>query len=109
MNNNEKLNAKKAETLLRRIFIGGVISTFEYWSEFNLRVETDARLRQGSPIPPAFHLRLRANWWIGQKTYWDQRVAQFPIRARRTQSADPLRASLIIEQLGMFDYKSQNR
>jgi hypothetical protein len=86
---------------LRRIFVGGVISTFEYWSEFNLRVETDAALRQGSPIPPAFNLRLRANWWMGQKTEWDLRLVQFPIRARRTQNAaDPLRASLIMSSLG---------
>jgi len=74
---------------LRALLVGASISTFEYWSEFILRIQrNDGGTRPVAlgrstalRVPPVFCLRLRNTWWVGDRLQWEHMAEGFPIKS----------------------------
>jgi hypothetical protein len=97
------------ERLLTLILQNSVLATFEYWSEFILKIQRDGHTRHAGlnemfgslRIPSIFCLRLRGTWRIGRQEEWDLAVQQFPLKgAPPVPFEAPMQASLLITKLG---------
>jgi hypothetical protein len=95
--------------LLALILQGSVIASFEYWSEFILRVQRDEAVRRvalkemfGSRrVPSIFCVRLRSTWRIGRQEEWNSKLQQFPLKGAPPIPVEaPMQASLLITKLG---------
>lgn len=100
-----------SEELLRLLALlieEAVIANFEYWGEFIIRLQRDdakrlTSLREwfgGRRIPSIFCLRLRAEWWVGERAKWTQAVQQFPMKAAPPMPVETaLQASTLVMML----------
>ena len=87
--NHKRLQPEEAQRLLRVLFIGAEIETFEYWADFIVRLERNVSRDQqeieheliggvpsvlGSSDTDAIvvpWLRLEADWWVGDRQRWE--------------------------------------
>jgi len=97
------------ETVLRLLLTGSEIVSFEYWSEFALRLQRDetlpddaaATVFSGVRIPTLFGLRLHGPWWTGKRHEWKQQVEAFPVSPAAGLPAEAtLQASTILHLMG---------
>jgi hypothetical protein len=100
-----QLQPEQAAGILKTLFIGAEIITFEFWADFILRIQRGAIPQQQQPkvtIPPIFCLRLESDWWVGDRKQWDESQKLFPIRELRRISANevPKRSAVIGQMLG---------
>ena len=95
--------------LVSLILQDSIVATFEYWSEFILRIQRDETTRHPSlqvmfgdlRIPSLFCLRLRSSWWMGDQQEWKISTQSFPIKGVPPMVVEaPLQASLLITALG---------
>lgn len=95
-------------TLLTLLLQNSVIASFEYWSEFVLRLQRDEAVRHpaltkmfGSlRIPPLFCLRLRGIWRMGKQLEWEEAIQEFPLKGIPPVPVEaPMQASLLMRKL----------
>ncbi len=91
--------------LLMLLLQDAVLVNFEYWGEFIIRLQRDEAKRLPElrewfgerRIPPLFCLRLRGEWWVGQKEKWEMSVQQFPMKGAPPMPIEaPLQASTLV-------------
>jgi hypothetical protein len=91
--------------LLTLLLQDAAIANFEYWAEFIIRLQRDnaehhpalAEWFGERRVPPIFCLRLRAEWWIGEREKWMQAVHNFPMKAAPPMPVETaLQASTLI-------------
>ena len=76
--NHKRLQPEEAQRLLRVLFIGAEIETFEYWADFIVRLERNVSRDQQEieheligGVPSVLWLRLEADWWVGDRQRWE--------------------------------------
>jgi|SRR5579872_5904796 len=101
--------SKEYIDVVRLLLKGANLVTFEYWSEFVIRIQRDEATRHpmllsrwgNMRIPSLFCLRLRNAWWIGNETSWCAELSTFPIKGvRPIQLEGPLQAARLMQLLG---------
>ena len=98
----------KYVVLLGLLLQNANVSTFEYWGEFVLRCERDVKnpapaleeMFGKTRIPPAFNVRLRNTWWIGDRKQWERLVQTFPLQGLRPPRPEtPLQAATLVNAM----------
>lgn len=96
-------------TLLTLLLQDSVIASLEYWSEFILRIQRDEARRHpilenmfsGVRIPSLLCLRMRSEWWVGERPEWENLVKGFPMKGISPLLPEaPLQASTLMTMLG---------
>lgn len=105
--NHKRLQPEDAQRLLRALFIGAEIATFEYWADFIVRLERNVSRDQqeielSGGVPSVLWLRLEADWWIGDRKLWEDAQASFPVQELRHFSSRnaPMKAAAIAQMVG---------
>jgi hypothetical protein len=107
--NHKRLQPAEAQRLLRALFIGAEIATFEYWADFIVRLERNLPRDQQEieheligGVPSVLWLRLEADWWVGDRQRWEDAQASFPVQELRHLSSrnGPMKAAAIAQMLG---------
>lgn len=95
------------ESVLQLILTTSRLVSFEFWSDFVLRLErpeknpADAEAFPATPIPQFFGLRLRGPWWVNHVQQWRQQLAAFPVDAAEGIPSDaPLQAAMLMHLIG---------
>jgi len=104
----KRVQCVEAEQFLKTLLVGAELATFEYWADFIVRIERDIHRehspteRQEIPTPSVVWLRLEADWWVGNREWWEAAKASFPIKQRRMHSTNdvPMKAAAIAQMIG---------